>query len=102
MGISLFKKHPLMVGIAIGLIAPFVVILIQYYLKSKLGWDWNYFWQSIKGNKIFLTGVSSFALVANGLIFGILIQFKKFHTAKGVFIPTVILSIAVLLYKLIG
>lgn len=101
MEIQAIRKDSVKVGIFLGLIMPLIVIGVQYLIKMNNGWSLDAFIYQLKTSKTFLTGVSTFALVANGLLFGLLIQFRKYETGKGVFIPTVILSIGVLLYKLL-
>jgi hypothetical protein len=100
MALSFIKKDSIKLGVVIGFVLPFIVLAIHYYTKTKVGWTWADYTHFLKTEKTFLTGVSTIALIANGLLFGILIQFKRFETAKGVFIPTVLLSISVLLFKL--
>jgi hypothetical protein len=102
MGFEKIRQDTIWRGIVIGIIFPFVVLAIQYMWKNyQSGWSWDSYWYYLKTEKRFLTGVSTICLIANGFLFGILIQFKKFETARGVFIPTVLMSIAVLLYKLL-
>lgn len=99
MALTALRKDRLLTGIIIGILVPLIVVYVQYQLKYS-SWTFNEFLTQLKAQKRFLTGISTIALVANGLIFGILIHFKKYETARGVFIPTVIFGIAVLVWKL--
>ncbi len=100
MDFNALRKDRLVLGIVLGLILPLLVIYIQYQMKYT-GWTLGEFVNKLKTEKQLLTGVSTIGLVVNGLLFGILIQFKKYETARGVFIPTVIYGILVLVYKLL-
>lgn len=99
MALTALRKDRLLTGIIIGVLIPLIAIYVQYALKYS-NWTFEEFLIQLKMNKRFLTGVSTIALVVNGLLFGILIHFKKYETAKGVFVPTAIYGIAVLIWKL--
>lgn len=102
MGLEKIKKDTVLRGIIIGIIFPFIVLGVQFLWKNyHSGWTWDSYWYYLKTEKRFLTGVSTICLIGNGLLFGILIQLKKYETGRGVFIPTVLMSIAVLIYKLL-
>lgn len=99
MALTALSKDRLLTGIIIGLIIPLIVVYIQYQLKYS-GWTFEEFLTQLKMQKRFLTGISTIALVVNGLLFGIFIHFKKYESARGVFIPTVIYGIVLLIWKL--
>jgi hypothetical protein len=99
MALTALRKDRLLTGIIVGMLLPLIVVYVQYYLKYS-GWTFGEFLSQLKAEKRFLTGISTFALVANGLFFGILIHFRKYETARGVFIPTLIYGIGVLVWKL--
>jgi hypothetical protein len=99
MALTVLRKDRLLTGIIIGTLIPLVAVYVQYYLKYS-GWTFSEFLYQLKAQERFLTGISTIALVANGLLFGILIHFKKYETARGIFVPTVIYGIAVLIWKL--
>jgi hypothetical protein len=100
MALAALRKDSLKLGMIIGLIVPFLAVYVQYQLKFS-GWTVSEFITQLKNETKLLTGVSTIALVVNGLLFGIFIHFKRFETARGIFIPTVIMGIAVLLWKLL-
>jgi hypothetical protein len=100
MDFNVLRKDRLVVGIVLGLLLPLLVIYIQYQMKYS-NWTFSQFVNLLKQEKKLLTGVTTIGLVVNGLLFGILIQFKKYETGRGIFIPTVIYGIAVLVYKLL-
>lgn len=99
MALTALSKDRLLTGIIIGFLIPLLVVYIQYQLKYS-GWTLEEFITQLKMQKRFLTGISTIALVVNGLLFGIFIHFKKYETARGVFIPTVIYGIILLIWKL--
>lgn len=99
MALTALRKDRLLTGIIIGVLIPLIAVYIQYTLKYS-GWTFGEFLHQLKMQKKFLTGVSTIALVVNGLLFGIFIHFKKYETARGVFIPTVIYGIVLLIWKL--
>lgn len=100
MALTALRKDRLLTGLIIGILLPLLVVYIQYYLKYT-GWTFSEFLSQLKAEKRFLTGVSTIALVVNGLSFGILINFRKYETARGIFIPTLIYGVAVLVWKLL-
>jgi hypothetical protein len=100
MDFNALRKDSVIVGIVLGLLLPLLVIYIQYQMKYS-NWTFSQFIDMLKHEKKLLTGVTTIGLVVNGLLFGILIQFKKYETARGIFIPTVIYGILVLVYKLL-
>lgn len=99
MALTALRKDRLLTGLIIGIILPLLAVYVQYTLKYS-GWTFGEFLSQLKAEKRFLTGISTIALVVNGLTFGILIHFRKYETARGIFIPTVIFGIAVLVWKL--
>jgi hypothetical protein len=99
MGLAFIRKDKLAVGIIAGVLLPLIVMYIQYRLKYS-AWTLNEFIGVLKNEKRLFTGITTIALIGNGFLFGLLIQFKKYFTARGVFIPTVIFGIGILLYKL--
>jgi hypothetical protein len=99
MALEFMRKDKLVAGIIAGILLPIVVIYIQYRLKYS-AWTLNEFIAVLKNEKRLFTGITTIALIGNGFLFGLLIQFKKYFTARGVFIPTVVFGIGILLYKL--
>jgi hypothetical protein len=100
MDLTALRKDNIKIGIVLGILIPLLAIYIQYQYKYS-NWTFNQFLQVLKSEKALLTGISTIALIVNGFLFGILIQFKKYETARGLFIPTVVYGIAVLIYKLL-
>jgi hypothetical protein len=100
MALAALVKDRIKLGLVIGILLPLAAVYVQYLMKYT-GWAFPEFINVMKRETKLLTGVSTLALVANGLLFGILINFKRFETARGICIPTVIFGVAVLLWKLL-
>lgn len=99
MALTALRKDRLLTGIIIGAILPVIVLYIQYQMKFS-SYTLNEFFDFINVNKKFFAGLATIALVVNGLLFGIGIHFKKYETARGIFIPTVIYGIALFVWKI--
>lgn len=56
--------------------------------------------QVLMAQKVLLTGISSFSLMANAIIFTYYINKQIDKTARGIFIITVIYAISILMLKL--
>lgn len=99
----MLKKDNLRLGIALGILAP-VIGMLLYYLLAFYSRNVGLaeFLGYLKTYKSLLTAVSSISLVANAVLFTIYINSRKDKTAKGVFLATLIYGITVLLIKLIG
>jgi len=98
----IFKKDNLKFGIAIGLVAPLIAMVIYYYWNLSRAMSISEYLYLLRTNKSLLTGVSSISLVANALFFTIYINTHRDKTAKGIFVATLLYGIAVLVYKLIN
>lgn len=98
MALNNIKKDRVINGLILGIIVPLIALYIQHLIKEYAS-NFLGFLQVLKANKPLLSASGSISLIANGLIFGILVQVKKFETARGVFIITCIMGIALLLYK---
>ncbi|MEP6701321.1 MAG: hypothetical protein ABJA85_08390 [Bacteroidota bacterium] len=98
----MFKKDNFKLGALMGFTAPFLGLVIFYYIKYyPLDVTFMEFLGYLKEYKTILTAVSSISLLANAVLFTIYINSYKDKTAKGIFLATVIYGIAVLLIKVI-
>jgi uncharacterized BrkB/YihY/UPF0761 family membrane protein len=100
--IVIFKKDNLKLGIAIGLIAPLLAMIVYYYWNFSKAMTLSEYLNLLRTNKPLLTGVSSISLVANAVFFTIYINTHRDKTAKGIFVSTLLYGIGVLIYKLIS
>lgn len=98
----IFKKDNLKLGIAVGLIAPLVAMILYYYWNFSKAMTLSEYLYLLRSNKSLLTGVSSISLVANAIFFTIYINTHRDKTAKGIFVATLAYGIAVLVFKLVS
>jgi hypothetical protein len=98
----MFKKDNLKLGIAIGLVAPLLAIILYYYWNFSRAMTLSEYLNLLVTNKPLLTGVSSISLIANAICFTIYINTHRDKTAKGIFVATLAYGIGVLVYKLIS
>jgi hypothetical protein len=86
-------------GFILGLVSPFIVLVIIYFLKfSSL--EFNDFLYSFFRQKQLITFFGVWCLVGNIALFTYYINSRKDRTAKGIFAITVVYGIAMLLLKL--
>jgi len=98
----MFKKDNLKLGIAIGLVAPLIAMILYYYWNFGRAMTLSEYLNLLVTNKQLLTGVSSISLIANAICFTIYINTHRDNTAKGIFVATLAYGIGVLVYKLIS
>ena|SRR5882672_2959902 len=98
----MFKKDNLKLGIAIGLVAPLLAMILYYYWNFSRAMTLSEYLNLLVTNKPLLTGVSSISLIANAICFTIYINTHRDKTAKGIFVATLAYGIGVLVYKLIS
>jgi hypothetical protein len=93
-------KDNFKLGIAIGLFAPLLGIVGFYFLRAYPLNFWLYV-QLLGEQQKYLTNAVTFSLLANAIFFTIFINARKDHTAKGIFIVTVIYAIFAIILKLV-
>jgi hypothetical protein len=96
---EIIKRDSVVKGIIFGMIFSLLVVYLFITFSFTSGFNLEAFVDKLKTSNQFLTAVSSLVLIANVLLFGLFVQFKQYATARGLFIPTVIIGVAVLLYK---
>jgi FtsH-binding integral membrane protein len=96
MAITNQKFDNRLLGIIVGTLLPVMVFFSQLSIKN---YPLSFVADAFKDNKPFIAGLFTICLIVNGIVFGILVQFKKQLTAIGLFIPTAVIGIAVLIYK---
>lgn len=97
----IFKKDNLKFGIALGILAPLLAMLIYYFWVFSRTISLTEYFYVLRTNKQLLTAISSITLLANAILFTVYINTHRDNTAKGIFVATLIYGIAVLVYKLI-
>ena len=98
----IFKQDKLALGMVLGLVAP-LLFFVGYYLivLSPKNVSVGEFWHYLMTQKKFFTGVTTYSLVVNVILFTIYINTNRYQTGKGIFVVTVLYGIMVLLVKVI-
>jgi hypothetical protein len=97
----ILKKDNLKFGIVLGLLGPLLAMTIYYFWVFSRTISFFEYLYVLRTNKPLLTAISSISLFANAVLFTVYINTRRDQTAKGVFVSTLLIGIAVLLYKLI-
>ena len=100
MEVMIFKKDNLKLGLILGLIGPALGLVVIYFIKYS-SVSFGDFFNEFINNKALITSIGSLSLLANVLLFTIYINTHRDHTAKGIFIITLIYGIAILLLKVL-
>ena len=93
-------KDNLILGLVLGLLAPFLGMFGFYYWKFST-YPLRDFILSLTEAKSLITAMVTFSLMANAILFTVYINTNKDKTAKGIFIVTIIYSIAALIMKFV-
>ena len=96
----IFKKDNLRLGILLGLVAPFVSLVIYYYVKFS-SVTFREFFTFLHTHRDQITAVSVPCLLLNIALFTYYINSRRDQTAKGIFVATLIYAILALLFKFI-
>lgn len=100
MEIVIFKKDNLRLGMLLGLVAPFVSLIIYYYVKFS-SVSIGEFFSFLHHHRDQITAVSVPCLMLNIALFTYYINSHRDQTAKGIFVATLIYAILALLFKFI-
>ena len=92
------KKDNLILGLVLGFLAPFVGIILFYFLKFS-GFTFSEFLQVMVMWKTFFTSVITVSLIMDGALFTLYINTNKDQTARGIFIATMVYTIICLILK---
>ena len=95
----IFKKDNLKLGLILGLIGPVVGLFIVYLIKYST-FTFGDFLSTFFNDRRLITSIGSLSLLANVVLFTIYVNTHKDHTAKGIFIITLIYGIGILVLKL--
>jgi len=98
--IVIFKKDNLKLGILLGLVAPFISLIIYYYVKFS-SVSFGEFMSFLHYHRDQITAVSVPCLLLNIVLFTIYINSHRDLTAKGIFVATLVYAIVALLFKFI-
>jgi hypothetical protein len=94
-------KDDIRLGIVLGLLAPFLGMLVFYVWKFYPTYTLADFFTILMIQRSLITAMVSFSLLANAILFTIYINTRRDRTAKGIFIITCIYAIAAIVYKML-
>jgi hypothetical protein len=98
-GTFFLTRDNLKLGLVLGLITPFIVLVIIYFIKFS-SYEFNEFLRSFFQQKQLITFWGVWCLVGNIALFTYYINTNKDRTAKGIFAITLVYGIGILLLKL--
>ncbi|HEY0273738.1 MAG TPA: hypothetical protein VGC22_11175 [Chitinophaga sp.] len=99
---KLFKQDNLGLGVILGFLAPAIAFVIYYLLVSYPNHEsFTEYVLRFAHNKGLIPKVAALCLLANGVIFYFYTQTRKDITAKGIFLVTMLMAVAILVLKLI-
>lgn len=98
----MLNKDSLRFGLLLGFIAPFIGLLIYYFVQFRHITSLPGFFYYVVTEKGLLTAIVSVLLVANAGVFTWYVNSRKDRTAKGVFISTCVYGAAALIWKFIS
>lgn len=93
------KKDSVVLGLILGFLAPFVGVGCFYLFKFSTSMTFQEFIQILLITKSFFTAIITVSLIADAGIFTLFINTNRDHTARGVFIATLIYAIICLILK---
>ena len=97
----ILKKDNLRLGIVLGLIGPMLGLVVIYFLKFSSFSFGDFLDEFFNDNKL-ITSYGTLSLLANVILFTLYINTHRDHTAKGIFIITLVYGIALLVLKVLN
>lgn len=97
----IFKKDNLKLGLVLGLVGPVLGLVVIYFIKFS-AFSFGDFLNSFIHEKKLITSIGSLSLLANVILFTLYVNTHRDHTAKGIFLVTLIYGIAILLLKILN
>ena len=98
-GTFFLKKDSLQTGLILGLITPFLVFIIIYFVRFS-GYEFGEFIKLFFKTNSYITFFGVWCLVGNIALFTYYINSSRDKTAKGIFAVSLVYGIGVLLLKL--
>ncbi len=96
----ILTKDNLKLGLVLGLIGPVLGLIVVYFIKyNELAF--SDFFELFINTKSMITAIGSLSLLANVVLFTLYVNTNRDHTAKGIFIVTLIYGIGILLLKVV-
>jgi hypothetical protein len=97
----IFKKDNLKLGLVLGLIGPALGLVVIYFIKFPSVSFGDFINEFFNDNKL-ITSIGSLSLLANVILFTLYVNTHRDHTAKGIFLITLIYGIGILLLKILN
>ena len=97
----IFKKDNLRLGLVLGLVAPVLSLVVYYFVKFYPTYSMRECYFFLRTNKQQVTAISVPCLLLNIVLFTVYINSHRDHTAKGIFVATILYAIGALLFKFI-
>lgn len=97
----ILKRDSLPLGLALGLLGPVLGLVIVYFIKFS-GFGFIEFLDLLVNTNRLITSIGSLSLLANVALFTIYVNTHRDHTAKGIFIFTLIYGIGILVLKILN
>ena len=97
----IFKRDNLKLGLILGLIGPIIGIVILKFIKAPSA-TWSDFMEMFFNDNKYLTSIGSLSLLVNVILFTLYINTHRDHTAKGIFVVTLIYGIGILVLKILN
>lgn len=97
----MFKKDSLLFGIILGLFAPLFGLIGYYFWKLYPTYSLNEFFQLLAAQTTLISGLSTFALLANVALLTIYLNKRLDKTAKGIFAVSVLYALTALIIKFV-
>lgn len=91
-------KDNLKYGIILGIIGPIIALICFYFWKFGV-YPFKEFMQFLFTQRKILVAAITFSLIANAITFTVFINKEKDHTAKGIFLVTMVWAIVILVLK---
>jgi hypothetical protein len=93
------NKDNIFIGFTLGIFAPFIGILVFYFMKAS-STPFTLFLEVAFENKMFLTAMLSFSLLADAVLLTIFANRRMDKIVKGIFIAVMLYAVPTLIYKL--
>jgi hypothetical protein len=97
----ILKRDNLKLGLVLGLLGPILGLVTIYFLQYS-GWTFTEFFENFINTNKLLTAIGSLSLLANVILFTIYINTHRDHTAKGIFLVTLVYGIGILVLKILN
>jgi hypothetical protein len=97
----IFKKDNLKFGLVLGFIGPLLGLVVIYFIKFP-SYAFTEFLSDFFNNNRLITSIGSLSLLANVILFTLYVNTQRDHTAKGIFLITLIYGIGILVLKILN